>query len=174
MRLAKKLIPHIRICTVFNGLFLEDSIGPWFGFDTKNAVYEVAGSRHARVSLTSMEDVGKAVATLAAMPLEDVPTSIQIAGDTVSFDDIARIMSEAGGREISVGEIDGKAYREDVLRQETTSPEKHLRFLMGDGSIDYSSSGRGNQNELVNPEEKDWTWKSVKDLAKETNGTPWS
>lgn len=71
-------------------------------------------------------------------------------------------------------EIDGKAYREDMLGQETTSPEKHLRFLMGDGAIDYSSSGRGNQDDVVNPEERDWRWKTVTDLARETNGRPWS
>lgn len=60
-------------------------------------MYEVAGSRHARISFTALEDVARAVATLAAMPPEDVPAAIQIAGDTVSFEEIAQIMGAAGG-----------------------------------------------------------------------------
>lgn len=43
-RLAGELIPNIRVCRVYAGLFLEESVGPWFGFFTKQGRYEAVGS----------------------------------------------------------------------------------------------------------------------------------
>jgi hypothetical protein len=37
-----------------------------------------------------------------------------------------------------------------VLRGPAVTPERHLRFLMGDGRIDHTAVGMGNANELVN------------------------
>lgn len=43
-QLATRVISNARICRVFCGLFLEESIGPWFGFDTREGKYESVGS----------------------------------------------------------------------------------------------------------------------------------
>jgi hypothetical protein len=47
--------------------FSNDSIGSWFGYDTKNGVYEAVGSADAKVSFTSVGDVGKVLAAIAGM-----------------------------------------------------------------------------------------------------------
>jgi hypothetical protein len=43
--LSSKFVPSMEVSRVYAGLFLEDSIGPWFGFDTKEGRYEAVGRR---------------------------------------------------------------------------------------------------------------------------------
>lgn len=40
---------------------------------------------------------------------------------------------------------------------------------MGENKTDFSSN---NSNELVNPEQKVWKWKTVEDYFREIDGTP--
>ncbi|KAF7587787.1 hypothetical protein BBP40_006697, partial [Aspergillus hancockii] len=71
--LARSLVPDIKICRVFCGLFMEDSIGPWFGFDTRAGVYEVVGDGRVPVSFTGLEDVGRVVAALCELDIGEIP-----------------------------------------------------------------------------------------------------
>ena len=48
-------------------------------------------------------------------------------------------------------------------------PTDFIRFVMGEGKLDFSR----NENELANPGEKSWKWKTVKDYAKEVGRLPW-
>ena len=173
MEIAKKLLPNVKICRVFAGLFLEDSIGPWFGFDTKKSVYECLGSKDTLVSFTSLDDVGKAVAQLVQLPIDRIPDQIHLAGDTKSVSQIADLMSEQSGADIKVVEKNLQAYRETQLASPRPDPSGCLRFLMGEGKIDHSSSGLHNQNELVNPRESKWHWKTLRGEARVTDGQPW-
>ncbi|CAI7580081.1 unnamed protein product [Penicillium crustosum] len=54
VELARELIPHKKVCRVFCGLFLEDSIGPWFGLDTKHSRVHVAGDTR---SISEVADI---------------------------------------------------------------------------------------------------------------------
>jgi hypothetical protein len=42
-----------------------------------------------------------------------------------------------------------------------------IRLIVASGKVDY---GVLNDNELVNPSQSLWTWKTVEDHVKETNG----
>lgn len=44
------------------------------------------------------------------------------------------------------------------------------RFIIAEGKLDHS---KDNQNELVNPGESLWKWKTVDQYAKEVKGRPW-
>ncbi|KAF7114703.1 hypothetical protein CNMCM5793_009654 [Aspergillus hiratsukae] len=171
--LARELIPLVKVCRVFCGLFLEDSIGPWFGFDTARGKYESVGSAKSLVSFTGLEDVGRAVASLAAMPLMSIPDVVHIAGDTRSIEEIARVMEGAGAGSIEVTEVDLVKYKEETTRKVSNDPARYLRFLMGENKINNTPSGLGSDNELVNRQETTWRWKTMEDLAKSTNGRPW-
>lgn len=172
--LAKGVIPQVKLCRVFIGLFTEDSIGPWFGFDTRDGRYESVGSAESPVSFTSLEDTGKVVAKLATMPSKKIPDQVHIGGDTVSMREIASEMETAGAGDIDVTEIDLAGYKEEVLKEKTDDPSKFLRFLMGERKIDHTVDRLGNDNELVNPGESEWRWKKMADLASETDGRPWA
>ncbi|KAH8432775.1 isoflavone reductase family protein [Aspergillus melleus] len=171
--LAKELVPRVKICRVFCGLFLEDSIGPWFGFDTRNGRYESVGSARSPVSFTSLDDVGRAVASLCSLPRERIPEVAHLAGDTRSIAEISETMQEAGAGVVEVTEIPLQKYKDETTAEPSWDPASYLRFLMGENRINHTLTGLGNANELVNPEEKHWKWKSLGDLAKETEGRPW-
>ncbi|KAH7399695.1 hypothetical protein BKA66DRAFT_452386 [Pyrenochaeta sp. MPI-SDFR-AT-0127] len=172
--LAQDLIPRAHICRVYAGLFLEDSIGPWFGFFTKDAKYEAVGSPAQKTSYTSMYDVGRALAILASSPQADVPEEVHLSGDSKSFSEIATIMEEHGASRIEVSSVPLESYRAQVLAKPSPTPERYLRFLMGEGKIDHTDKGLGNQNGVVAGDDGLSSWKSVVDLAKETNGRPWA
>lgn len=171
--LCQKSIPDVKVCRVFCGLFLEDSIGPWFGFDTKNGKYESVGSSQALVSFTSLDDVGKTVAALSTLPKDLTPSTIHVGGDTRSFEEIAAIMGGSGAGQIQVTELALEEYKKEKTSNLSWDPADYLRFLIGEDKIDHTDAGLGDDNELVNPQQLLWEWKTLKDLAEDTNGTPW-
>jgi len=173
-KLATELIPNIKICRVYAGLFLEDSIGPWFGFNTKDGKYEAVGDATRLCSYTSIYDVGKAVAILASKLPAELPAEIQLNGDAKSFAEIAEMMKDAGAGSIDVSSIPLESYKQDVLAKPSPTPERYLRFLIGEGKIDHSENGLGNHNALVQSNESFGRWMTIRDLATETNGRPWA
>lgn len=171
--LARSLLPDRKICRVFCGLFIEDSIGPWFGFDTNKGKYESIGSANSPISFTSLDDVGKVVASLATLPRDEIPDTVHIGGDTRSFLEISEIMRDGGAGQIEISETPLSKYKEEVTSTSSWDPAQYLRFLMGEAKINHSVGSLGDDNELVNPKEELWKWKSLTDLAHETGGKPW-
>lgn len=172
--IAKQILTTTRMCRIFIGLFTEESIGPWFGFHTNKAEYEVVGSADSLVTYTALADVGKAVASVARLPPENVPDSMHIAGDTISSRTLARIMEDAGSAKIKIQETDIQKFKEKANASKSADPSQFLRFLMGEGKINHTLSGLGNDNDLINPSETVWKWKTMTDYAKETGGRPWA
>ena len=170
---AQELLPNVHICRIFIGLFLEDSIGPWFGFNTRTSKYEAIGSSKVPITFTSLDDVGKAVARLVSLPTDSIPPTLHLAGDTLSFESIAKIMESAGSAKIEISEIDLADYKQKALGGEVSDPSGALRFLMGEGKINHTADGLGNDDDVVNPNEEIWKWKTMTDLAKDTDGKPW-
>lgn len=164
----------VRVCRVYAGLFLEDSVGPWFGFDTRSNQYQAVGDPAQRTSYTSMRDVGAALAVLAARPAETVPPEVHLSGDSKSMLEIAAIMEANGAGRVTVTSVPLDRYKAGVLARPSPTPERYLRFLMGEGKIDHSAGGMGNQNDLVQGAGAGWTWRSMAQLAEETKGRPWA
>ena len=172
--LAREIVPNVKVCRVFCGLFLEDSIGPWFGLNTKYGKYESVGSSKSPVSFTALDDVGRSVAQLAAKPPDQIPGKVHIGGDTRSIAEVAQIMEQAGAGKIEVSEVGLNEYKAETTKDtSSTDPAKFLRFLMGERKIEHTTQGMGNSNEGVNPGESVWKWKRLEELAKETGGKPW-
>ncbi|KAF4437780.1 isoflavone reductase family [Fusarium acutatum] len=140
-QLASELIPDISICRVYAGLFLEDSIGPWFGFDTKGGRYEAVGDPAQKTSYTSMYDVGKALAILASQPAGTIPPEVHLSGDNKSMAEIAQIMEANGADRIQVTSVPLESYKASVLAKPSPTPERYLRFLMGEGDA-WKAMGR--------------------------------
>jgi hypothetical protein len=120
-----------------------------------------------------MSDVGKALALLASLPLESIPSEVHISGTNQSFNEVARIMQSQGSGFIEVATVPLGPYKASVIKEGSDRLEKYMRFLMGEGKIDHSVEGLGSSNEIINPEQKYWKWKDMEDLAIETQGKPW-
>ncbi|KAJ5169627.1 uncharacterized protein N7500_002410 [Penicillium coprophilum] len=163
---------HIKICRIFCGLILEDSIGPWFGLDTQNGQYTSVGSFRTPVSFTSLDDVGRTVASLATMPTEKIPEVVHVGGDSRSIAEIAGIMESAGAGHIKIDCLPYEEYKAETIAKPSWRPAAYLWFLMGDGGIAHTPAYLGDDNDLVNPGQRLWKWKTVEDLAKETNAQP--
>ncbi|CAF1153587.1 unnamed protein product [Didymodactylos carnosus] len=161
-----------KVCAVYIPFFTEDSFGKWFGIFTKKDTWEIIGSKHIKASFTSLHDGGNAVAALASLPIEDIPDHVYIAGDTVSVEEAAKQFSSVSGQNINIIEHPLEAFKKKILvdGKDKTDPSQFLRLLWGEGKMDYSSK---NGNELINPGESKWKWKTIKEYAKEVNGKPW-
>ncbi|KAF4554489.1 Hypothetical protein D9617_4g002440 [Elsinoe fawcettii] len=169
---ARTSAPNIKICQVFPGLFLERAIGPWMGFYTAQNKYTAIGSQDTRSSYTSMEDVGRAVVELALLDPAQIPDVVKLTGDNKSMREIAQIMTESGSPKIQVEEVDLTTFKERVIREKAPVNE-YIEFIMGQGYIDFSEQGQGNDNHLINQGEAKWKWKTMHDHSAETNGRPW-
>ncbi|KAK6347840.1 hypothetical protein TWF718_005661 [Orbilia javanica] len=163
----------LKVCLVFPGLFTEQSIGPWFGLNTKEGKYEFIGSGDTPVSFTSTADIGNAVASaLANIPIEGFPERLYFSGDSVTLRQVAGIMKDAGANEIEISNLGLAEYKAKTIAEAGPDPQPAacLRFLMAEGKINNEK----NDNELVNPGENLWKWRTMKDYARETRGRPWS
>lgn len=201
---VRERVPGLATTAVFCGLFLDYTISPLFGFDAKQGRYESIGPAAAsKMSYTSIADVGRVVASLAASPAGGgagadassgsstspssslsfpPPQAIHTAGDSRTMAGIADIMGAHGGAPIEIVERPLAEYRAAAIARQHPLPAPFLRFLMTEGAIDHSpasagrgpGSGRGCENEVVNPGQRFWRWKTVEDLARETRGRPWA
>ncbi|KAJ5393489.1 uncharacterized protein N7487_011130 [Penicillium crustosum] len=171
---AQRIVSHmsVKICRVFCGLFLEGSIGPWFGLDTQNGQYTSVGSSRTPVSFTSLGDVGRTVASLATLPAEKILDVVHAGGDSRSIAEIAGIMESAGAGRINIDCLPYEEYKKKATAGPSGRPAACLWFLMGDRGIAHTPAFLWSDNELVNPGQRLWKWKTVWDLAKETNGQP--
>ncbi|CAG8154081.1 unnamed protein product [Penicillium nalgiovense] len=166
---VQRIVPHMEICRVFSGLVLED-MGPGFGLDTQNGKYTTVGSFRTPISFTAVGDVGGTVASLATLPAEKIPDVVHVGGDSRSVAEIAGIMKSAGAGRIDIDCLPYEKYKKENNAGPSSRPDPYVWFLMGDGSIAHTAAFLGDDNELVNPGQRLWRWKTVEDLAEETCG----
>ncbi|CAI7661629.1 unnamed protein product [Penicillium discolor] len=108
---------NIKICRVFCGLFLEDSIGPWFGLGTQNEKYISVGPSRTPESFTSLGDVGRTVASLATLPAEKIPDVVHVGGGSRSIAEIARTMESAGAGLIDIDCLPYEKYKKETTAE---------------------------------------------------------
>lgn len=148
---------------------VDFSFGPWYGMNTNKELWEPIGSANAPVAFTALEDAGKAIASLARLPPSEVPDHVRIVGDNISLKDASEAMTAVSGNKIELKEIELGPFKAKTTERTEGDPAEFIRFVMGEGKLDFTQ----NENELVNPGEKLWKWKTVKDYAKEVDGKPW-
>ncbi|GBE78915.1 putative pinoresinol-lariciresinol reductase 3 [Sparassis crispa] len=174
----------LKVIEVYIGLFLELCLTPFLGFDHANNLYTFYGSPNQRVSWTSKGDIGRALAELSLVALSPelstrVPDYVRLSGETINITDIResvqRVRKELGHDR---GEIVLKSEDLENFKKSTQEAFPHdpkaslapyLRLAMAEGELDLSVD---NNNDLVNPDQSVWKWKTVEDFARENNA--WS
>jgi hypothetical protein len=150
--------------------FTYISFGPWFGMNTKKGVWESIGSSKTPSAYTMLEDVGKAIASLARLPSSEIPDHVRIVGSNISFKDASEAMTAVSGDKIELKETDLASYKKKIVESATGGdPAGFIKFVMGEGKMDFSE----NQNEVANPGEKYFKWTTLQEYAKEVGGKPW-
>ena len=153
---AMDVIPNTKVCRIYIGLFLEDSIGPGL-VSTLNTEYtRVLAhltswylSRHLAMSETWL-------LRSHVHQSNKIPETLHISGDALTIRQLAAAMEHAGSSPIQIKEIDLDDFKQKAVAEGTQDPAKCLRFLMGEGKIDHTMTGLGNDNELVNPSQRNW------------------
>jgi len=169
---------RLKIISVYTGLLLEASFGPWFGFDIANGTFTACGSSSSLVAYTSKDDIGRALAQLSILSMasstavaDTVPEYVRIAGSFRSVDQVKVLVERVSGKSVKIETLDldkeRSILKEDSFSGKAKFPAEHIRILMGEGKMDFSAD---NHDELVNPKEKLWKWKTVDDFIEETNG----
>jgi hypothetical protein len=138
--------------------------------NTKKGVWESIGSSTVPSAYTSLADVGRSIASLARLPPSEIPDHVRIAGANVSFKEASEAMTSVSGNKIDLKEVDLESYKKKTTESATGGdPAGFIKFVMGEGKLDFSE----NQNQVVNPGEKLWKWKTVQEYAKDVGGKPW-
>jgi len=157
----------LKVVELHVGLFLEDSINPALGFDTKNRRYTALGPITNRFTVTSKSDIGSATVRAGLLALNNpasVPDVVIISGDAKSYQEIAEIVGRERGEEIQIVE------ESPEQNKPGSDPAAQFAFFLrkvnSSGTTDYS---KNNSNELVNPGQKYWKWKGIAEFAKEIN-----
>jgi len=170
---------EVQFCRLFVALFLHSGIGPWFGLHTSKNVYQAIGSLDQSISYTDLGDVAKVIGLLAKEVLagQKVLQKLRISGTHSSFRRIAENMELAGAGTIELRSVELEGFRSRALGRPYNERDAIvcLRFLMGDGRLDYrlqEEGGLGNDNEKVNPNQRYFEWKTMDQFAQETRGRP--
>ncbi|KAI0737950.1 NAD-P-binding protein [Daedaleopsis nitida] len=155
-----------KIIALYTGPFLEIVFaGPILGFDIANNTFTTYGSPSTKLSSTSRVDIAKAIARLSILALDPatsakVPDELRIAGSTTTIEEIRDVVARVKGVE------KGKIVSEDLAAHKKALSEKpgenflgYLRVILGEGKVDFTD----NSNELVNPSQSLWKWKTVEE-----------
>ncbi|RPD57558.1 NAD(P)-binding protein [Lentinus tigrinus ALCF2SS1-7] len=148
------------------GLFLGWLFHPGLGIDIEKNVYTPLGSERTRVATTAEDDIARSVARLAILSLDPatastVPTDLRIAGQNVSYEEIPDAVSRVKGvPNGAIKTLDLEEFDRNLKENPNDNLLDYIRVLIGQGKMDFS---RENANELVNPNQSLWKWKTVED-----------
>lgn len=165
-------------------LVLTDSPNPLVGFDVENNTFTSYGPSSRKVTFTSLQDIGKALARLAILAIDPaasakVPDELRIASDTLSFEEIRDLVARVKGVEKGKLVTEDLAAKKEELKKAPNAPGAILGFirsapslslvvpglthidrvLVGEGKLNFSD----NANELINPGQSLWKWKTVEE-----------
>ncbi|EME79427.1 uncharacterized protein MYCFIDRAFT_212219 [Pseudocercospora fijiensis CIRAD86] len=176
-QLARNSLHNTKVCQVFPGIFLEDVLGPWLELievtSTTETRFISVGSRHTPISCTSVIDIGRSVVQLCLLPPSQIPDIIHLAGTTNSIAQMAETIGRERGDQMKVVELSLSDYKASVLVSNPSNEAEYLKFVIGEGKVNHGKGGLWNGNELVNPRESRWKWKTFEEFVKESDGTPW-
>jgi hypothetical protein len=175
------------------GLHLEHPVGGFqkpHGFYAEEETWYMPGTGDVPVAYTGKTDIALSVIELIKMAMKDpdsVPPHVRIGGSNLSPKQIVEIFNKAakGKTHIKLKLLNEEQSKELFSRLVFEPPkgEEHSFdqqfmnevatrvFTMsgGGGNLDFSEH---NHNELVNPGESKWKWKTMEEYAEETDGMP--
>ncbi|KAM5534545.1 hypothetical protein V8D89_011749 [Ganoderma adspersum] len=161
-----------KIVELVSGMFHGWVFRPDLGIDVAKNVYTPLGPGTLRFATTGESDIGRSIARLAILSLDPattaaVPSRLRITGHNVSYDEIRDIVARVKG--VPKGTIksgDVRAAKDNLRKHPSDNIMDYINVLVGEGKGDYADN---NSNELVNPGQRFWMWRSIEE---ELRGTP--
>ncbi|KAI0324699.1 NAD-P-binding protein [Cubamyces sp. BRFM 1775] len=163
---TRELLRGRKVIALYATLFLEFAITV-LGIDLDQNTYTCYGPPTQKFSITAMEDIGRAVARLSILALDPsiastVPDEVQIAGTTTTYEEIRNTVARVRGVPSAEIEVRDVGELKEEIRRGASGKTfyEYIKVVIGEGKVDFSAD---NANELVNPGEKFWRWKTVED-----------
>ena len=160
------------------------------GFFAERQAWYVPGDGHTPLTVTSKADIGRSISELIQMALETpdaVPQRIRIAGTNRTPREIVDIFNAAAKGKTyikltTLSDDEAKVFmNKDNMKPPTRLPKdfdlssiydvatRVFRMAGSGGNLDFSQQ---NDNEMVNPGESKWKWKTIEAYAEEVEGMP--
>jgi hypothetical protein len=160
------------------------------GFFPDREAWYVPGDGSTPIAITSKADIARSVVELIAMSFETpgrVPSRVRLAGTNRTPKDIVDIFNNAAKgkthiKMIPLSDNEAKVFmNKDTMKPPPGLPKDFDLNLIYDvatrvfrmagkgGNLDFSQR---NDNELVNPGESKWKWKTIEMYAEEVEGMP--
>ena len=119
---------------IFTSFIFEDFWGVVNKHDDGTVKVTALNSLYDSFTTTAAEDIGKAVAELALNENEERNRAVFIAGDTLTYADLADLVAKASGREVIKAERPLKLSREDADKDPDNKLKKYwVAFSEGKG-----------------------------------------
>ncbi|RPD55669.1 NAD-P-binding protein [Lentinus tigrinus ALCF2SS1-7] len=156
-----------KVVAVYTGIFLQLALAGVIGIDIEKNTFTSYGSPSQKVTLSSLSDIGKALARLSILAIDPatsakVPDELRIASDTLSFEEVRDVVARVKGVEKGKIVSEDLVAKKEGLKGTQSAPGailSYIRVLIGEGKLDFSD----NSNELINPGESLWKWRTVED-----------
>jgi len=160
------------------------------GFFPERQAWYVPGDGNTPLTVTSKADIARSILELIQMGLENpnaVPPRIRIAGTNRTPREIVEIFNKAAKGKtriklITLSDDEAKVFmNKDNMKPPTRLPKdfdlssiydvatRVFRMAGSGGNLDFSKE---NDDELVNPSESKWKWKTIEEYAEEVEGMP--
>ena len=119
---------------VSTGMFTSFLFEPWFGVvDLKSGGVNALGGRGNRVTLTTPEDIGRLTAEVVFAEEPRVGNEVvHVAGDTVTYWEVAAVLERVLGRKMKVAEWEVEALKEE-LKGDPGNPIRKYRVVFAEG-----------------------------------------
>lgn len=130
------------------------------GIDAAAKTVTYFGSPDTKFSYTKLEDVGKVVASVASIPPSELPDKVRVEAEQISFKEFASRYEKKNNVTLTAKNVDGSYLQEAQEKYKNFSFNDFLYYLqvIASQGTDKGASFSSNENELVNPGAKNWTW----------------
>ncbi|ANB12945.1 hypothetical protein AWJ20_1223 [Sugiyamaella lignohabitans] len=154
--------------------FLDIAFGPLLFLDPKAATSDYVGDGSTNITVTSLRNIGQAVASVLTHPFDKIPENVNVAGSQTTPAEAVKLFEKYSGKKVTVNKstVEGLIkVADDVIASGEVFKEL-LKFLYVLRVISVTSDAAdfktNNDNEFINPGEKYFKWDKVEDFAAKT------
>lgn len=161
-----RALGDIKVVDIYNSLFAQ---GKWLyetvghvGADLNTKTVTYFGSHDTPIAFTSLDDVGRSIASIASKSPSELPDKLRIQSGEVTAEQTVKRYEETHDVKFEVKDVPLKEALAEAKKvwAEGFNPAKFLYYLqvLGAAGRGKGISFNDNHRELVNPGEKLWTW----------------
>jgi hypothetical protein len=139
---------HVTWTVVSTGIFMSFLFEPFWGMVDRSSkdkiVVRALGSWEHKVTVTHVRDIGRALARIVRGDVHAENRVVYVAGDTVSYGELADIVAKVSGKEIG-RELWSVPYLKEELRKDPNDGIKKYRLVFAGEGVWWDKEGTVNE-----------------------------